>query len=99
MTSENIVTCEICFVAIPHAHVVFPLRQPHFFICSLLQVYPVRSPFSHRHVSQGLSYLLAGSSLETTTPKRNLSLDLLGHCIVRLLEGSMMVYTCHEVIS
>ena len=29
----------------PHAHVVYPLKYPHFFICSLLQVYPVRSVF------------------------------------------------------
>ena len=43
--------------------------------------------FRHRHVR--LSHQLAGSSLRSTMPKRDLSLDFL--CIVRLLEGIIMV--------
>ena len=44
----------------------------------------------HRHVSQGLSYPLAGCSFKMTMPNRDLSLDLLCY-IVRLLQGSRMV--------
>ena len=29
--------------ASPHSHVVSPLKYPYFFLCSLLQVYPVLS--------------------------------------------------------
>ena len=29
--------------ACPHSHAVSPLKYPHFFLCSLLQVYPVLS--------------------------------------------------------
>ena len=51
--------------------------RPHFFLNSLLQVYPVRSLFRHRHVNHGLSYPLADSSFNLTMPNRDLSLDLL----------------------
>ena len=62
-------------VAIPHAHVVSSLKYPHFFFFSLLQLYPVRSRFRHRHVSQGLSYpfFIAGiapSGVRRTTSSR-----------------------------
>ena len=52
-----------------------------------LQVYPVQSRFRHQHVRQGLSYLLAGSSLRPTIHKRELSLDLLCHSLHRTTFG------------
>ena len=59
------------------------------FLCSLLQVYPVRSRFRHRHMDEGLLYPLAGSSLDPTIPNCNLFFDLF-RCIARPLEGSLM---------
>ena len=69
------------FVVNPPAHGVSPLKQPHFILFSLLQVYPVRSRFRPRHVSQGLPYLFAGTSLRQTIPKRDVSLDRLCHSL------------------
>ena len=71
--------CAVFSSSSPHAHVVSPLKCPHFFLYSLLQVYPVQSLFTHRHVSQGLSYPLAGSSFKLTMSNRDLSLVLLCH--------------------
>ena len=79
----RVIHINVFFVSCPHAHVVYPLKWPHFFLCSLLQVYPVRSLFGHGHVSQRLSYSLAGSSFNLTMPNRNLSLDLLCHSLHR----------------
>ena len=39
--------------------------------------------YKHRHVSQGLSYPLAGSSFKLTMPNRDLSIDLLCHSLHR----------------
>ena len=57
---------------------------PHFFLCILLQVYPVRSPFKHHHVSQRLSYPFPDSSLErpflcATCPMISLLLAIHSH--------------------
>ena len=52
-----------------HEHVLFPLKYSNFLFCAE-SVYP--SP-----CETGDVVLLAGSSLETTSNKRNLSLDLL----------------------
>ena len=52
----------------PHSHVVSPLKYPHFFLCSLLQVYPVLSLFRHLQLSQGLSCPVARSSYKLTKP-------------------------------
>ena len=70
--------CAVFSTSSPHAHVVSPLKWPNFFLCSLLQVYPVRSLFRH---CQGLSYPLAGSSFKLTMPNHDLSLDLLCHSL------------------
>ena len=78
--------CNICGVfssSSPHAYVVSPLKYPHFFLCSLLKVYSVRSLFRHRHVSQVLSYPLAGSSFKLTMTNRDLFLVLLFHSLHR----------------
>ena len=45
VSRENIVTYVPCSLHSSHT-----LEWPHFFHCSLLQVYPVRSLFWHRHV-------------------------------------------------
>ena len=55
-------------VARPHSHVVSPLKYPHFFLCSLLQVYPVLSLFRHLQLSQGLSCPVARSSYRLIKP-------------------------------
>ena len=75
--------CAVFSLSSSHTHVVSPLKYPHLFLCSLLQVYPVRSLFVHRHVRQGLLYPLAGSSFKLTMPNRDLSLDLLSHSLHR----------------
>ena len=45
--------CTVFSAPSPQAHVMSPLKYHHFFLCSLLQVYPMRSLFRHRHVIQG----------------------------------------------
>ena len=77
--------CAVFYSSSPHAHVVSPLKYPHFFLCSLLQVYPVRSLFRHRHMSQRLLYPLAGSSFMMTMRNRDLSLVLLCHSLHRTI--------------
>ena len=52
----------------PHSHVVSPLKYPHIFLCSLLQVYPVLSLFRHLQLSQGLSCPVARPSYRLTKP-------------------------------
>ena len=76
--------CAVFSSSSPNAHVVSPMKYSHFVLCSLLQVYPMRSLFRHRHVSQGLSYHLVGSSFRLTMPNRDLSLDLLCHSLHRM---------------
>ena len=41
--------------ALPQTHVVSPGFNLHFFLCALLQVYPVRRWLRHVHVVHGLS--------------------------------------------
>ena len=60
--------CDVVSVARPHSHVVSPLKYPHFFLCSLLQVYPVLSLFRHLQLSQGLSCPVVRSSYRLTKP-------------------------------
>ena len=48
----------IFYVTRPHSHVACPSKYPHFCLCSLLHVNPVRSRFRHLHVVHGLSYPL-----------------------------------------
>ena len=88
-SSKVIHMCAVLYASSPHSHVVSPLKYPHFFLCSLLQVYPVRSLFRHRHLSQGLSYPLAGSSFRLTMS--NNDLDLLCHSLW-LLQGNTMAF-------
>ena len=45
--SEHCNMWDVLSAASPHSHVVSPLKYPHFFLCSLLQVYPVLSLFRH----------------------------------------------------
>ena len=47
---------------------VSPLKYPHFFLCSLIQVYPVLSLFRHIQLSQWLSCPVARSSYMLTKP-------------------------------
>ena len=70
-------------VARPHSHVVSPLKYPHFFLCSLLQVYPVLSLFRHLQLSQGLSCPVARSSYRLTKPACAFSSSLLFHSLTR----------------
>ena len=50
--------CNMCVVvssAFPQAHVVSPVKNFHFFLCALLQVYPMCRRLRHLHVVHGLS--------------------------------------------
>ena len=79
-----IATCETCsLLPRPHSHVVPPLKYPHFFLCSLLQVYPVLSLFRHLQLSQGLSCPVARSSYRLTKPACAFSSSLLFHSLTR----------------
>ena len=70
-------------VARPHSHVVSPLKYPHFFLCSLLQVYPVLSLFRHLQLSQGLSCPVARSSYRLTKPACAFSFSILLYSLTR----------------
>ena len=70
-------------VASPHSHVVYPLKYPHFFLCSLLLVYPVLSLFRHLQLSQGISYPVARSSYRLTKPACTFASSLLFHSLTR----------------
>ena len=74
---------DVFSVARPHSHVVSPLKYPHFFLCSLLQVYPVLSLFRHLQLSQELSCPVARSSYMLTKPACAFSSSLLFHSLTR----------------
>ena len=74
---------DVFSVARPHSHVVSPLKYPHFFLCSLLQVYPVLSLFRHLQLSQGLSCPVTRSSYRLTKPACAFSSSLLFHSLTR----------------
>ena len=57
------IMCVVFTVSRPHSHVASPLKYPHFCLCSLLHVNPVRIRFRHLHVVHGLSNSLARLSL------------------------------------
>ena len=66
-----------------HSHVVSPLKYPHFFLCSLLQVYPVLMLFRHLQLRQGLSCPVARSSYRLTKLVCAFSSSLLFHSLTR----------------
>ena len=50
--------CKMCAVvssAFPQVHVMSPVYNFQFFLCALLQVYPMRRRLRHLHVVHGLS--------------------------------------------
>ena len=74
---------DVLSAASPHSHVVSPFKYPHFFFCSLLQVYPVLSLFRHLHFSQVLSCPVTRSSYRLTKPACAFSSSLLFHLLTR----------------
>ena len=81
--SEHCIMWALVSAASPHSHVVSPLKYPHFFLCSLLQVYPVLSLFRHLQLSQGLSCPMARSSYRLIKPACAFSSSLLFHSLTR----------------
>ena len=70
VTRRNIVACAPCFRCPARIYMLCPHLSSHIYLLySMLQVYPVRSQFRHLHVSQWLSYSLAGSSLTISLRK------------------------------
>ena len=60
------IMCAVFSVARAHSHVTSPSKYPHFCLCSLLHVNPVRIRFSHLHVVQRLAYPIGRLSLGLT---------------------------------
>ena len=81
--SEHCNMWDVLSTTSPHSHIVSPLKYPHFFLCSLLQVYPVLSLFRHLQLSQGLSCPVARSSYRLTKPACAFSSSLLFHSLTR----------------
>ena len=77
--------------ASPHSHVVSPLKYPHFFLCSVLQVYPVLSLFRHLQLSQGLSCPVATSLYRLTEHACAFSFSLLVVVVVYPLPWPLLV--------
>ena len=63
-----------------------PHSTPHFCLCSLLHVDPVRSRFRHLHVVHRLSYPLARLSLRLTVTLCGVC-NLLSHSLHRMILG------------
>ena len=60
---------------------------PHFCLCSLLHVNPVRSRFRHLYVVHGLPYPLARLSLRLTVTWCGVVCNLLCHSLQRMILG------------
>ena len=70
--------CVVFSVSRLHLHVASPSKYPHFCLCSLLHVNPVRSQFRHLHV------LLPGFCLVTLC---GVACSLLSHSLHRMTLG------------
>ena len=62
-------------------------KYPHFCLCSLLYVNPVRSRFRHIHVVHGLSYPLAKLSPRLTVIVCGVVCNLLSHSLHSMTLG------------
>ena len=86
--------CAVFSVARPHSHVVFPSKYFHFFRCSLLHVYPVRSLLRHLHVVHGLSCPLARLSSSLTEVRWGVLFVLISHSLhLMTLGGTFAGFT------
>ena len=74
--------CAAFSVARPHSHVTYPSKYPHFCLCSMLHVNPVRGRFRHLHVAHGLSCPLAR----------------LAHMLTVTLCGVVLSHSLHRMI-
>ena len=81
------ILCAVFSVAKPHSHVTSPSKYPHFCLCSLLRVNPVRSRFRHLHVVHGLSYPLARLSLRFTVTLCGVVCNLRSHSLHCMVLG------------
>ena len=69
------------------SHVPSPSKYPHFCLCSLMHVNPIRSRFRHLHVLHGLSYPLARLSFRLTVTLCGVVCNLLSHALHRMILG------------
>ena len=76
--SEHCNMWDVLSAASPHSHVVPLLKYPHFFLCSLLQLYPVLSLFRHLQLSP-----VVRSSYRLTKPACAFSSSLLFYSLTR----------------
>ena len=81
------IMCAVFSVSRPHSHLMSHSKYPHFCLCSLLHVNPVRSRFRHLHVVHGLSYPLARLSLRWTVTLCGVVCNLLSHLLRRMILG------------
>ena len=81
--SEHCNMWAVLSAARPHSHVVSQLKYPHFFLWSLLQMYPVLSLFRYLQLSQGLAWPVARSSYRLTKHACAFSSSLLFHLLTR----------------
>ena len=81
-----IASCVRYFLLPDRTHTGRLLRStPHFCLCYLLHVNPVRSRFRHLHVVHGLSYPLARLSLRLTVTLCGVVCNLLIHSLHRMI--------------
>ena len=85
----NFIMCAVFSVARPHSNVTSPSKYPHFCLCALLHVNPVRSRFRHIHVVHGLSYPLARLSLRLIVTLCGIICNLLSHSLHRMTLGGI----------
>ena len=81
------IMCTVLSVARPHSHVASPSKYPHFCLCYLLHVNPVRSRLRHLHVVQGLSYPLTRHSHRLTVTLCGVVCSILSHSLHRIILG------------
>ena len=81
------IMCAVFSVARRHSQVTSPSKYPHFCLCSLLHVNPVRSRFKHLHVVHGPSYPLAMLSLRLTVTLCGVVCNLRSHSLHRMILG------------
>ena len=79
--------CAVFSVARSHSHVASPSKYPHFCLCSLLHVNPVRSRFRHLHIVHGLPYPLISISLRVIITLCGVVCNILNYSLHRMILG------------